>query len=68
MAFELYDHVKIKKNGVVGHIIDISEGKSGTVYTVESNTKGKRDDADYPSEWPLYDCKRNEIESIKHPA
>lgn len=61
MTFELYDHVKIKRNGVAGQIIDIVDGKDGTVYTVESDTKGKRDDADYPSEWPMYDCKSDEI-------
>lgn len=59
--FDLYDHVKIKKNGVTGQIIDITKGANGTVYTVESDTKGKRADADYPSEWPLYDCKSDEI-------
>lgn len=64
MAFELYDHVKIKRNGVVGQIIDITEGKNGAVYTVESDTKGKRDDADYPSEWSMYDCKADEIAKL----
>lgn len=61
MTFELYDHVKINRNGVIGQIVDISEGKAGTLYTVESDTKGKRDDADYPSEWPMYDCKSDEL-------
>lgn len=61
MTFELYDHVKISRNGVIGQIVDIMEGKTGTLYTVESDTKGMRDDADYPSEWPMYDCKSNEL-------
>ena len=62
--FDLFDHVKIKKNGVKGQIIDITKSANGTVYTVESDTKGKRDDADYPSEWPLYDCKADEITKL----
>lgn len=61
MMFELYEHVKIKRNGIVGQIIDITEGENGAIYTVESDTKGKRSDADYPSEWPMYDCKSDEI-------
>lgn len=62
--FDLYDHVKIKKNGVAGQIIDIRKGTNGTVYTVESDTKGKRADADYPSVWPLYECKSDEITEL----
>ena len=61
MNFGLYEHVRIKRNGIVGQIIDITKGENGTVYTVESATKGKRADADYPSEWPMYDCKSDEI-------
>lgn len=61
MEFSLYERVKIKRNGVVGQIIDITEGEDGAVFVVESETKGKRDDADYPSEWPIYDCKPDEI-------
>ena len=61
MDFELYDRVRVKKNDVVGQIIDITNNGMGTVYTVESEVKGKRSDADYPSEWPLYDCMANEI-------
>lgn len=62
MTFELYEHVRIKKNGLIGQVIDIADGKTGPVYTVESDTKGRRDDADYPGEWPLYHCKETEIE------
>lgn len=61
MNFELYERVKIKKNGVTGQIVDISERESGTVHIVESDTKGKRSDADYPTIWPLYDCKPDEM-------
>jgi hypothetical protein len=64
MTFDIYEHVKIKKNGIIGQIVDIINSKSGPEYTVESDTKGERDDADYPGEWPLYFCKENEIEKI----
>lgn len=65
MKFKLWEHVKVKKNGVIGEIIDISENIYGKVYIVESDTKGERDDADYPGEWPLYDCQEDEIERIE---
>jgi hypothetical protein len=64
MAFELYSRVKIKKNGIIGDIVDIAEGKEGIVYTVESIVKGKHTDADYPTAFPLYECKENDIEMI----
>ena len=63
-AFELYDRVRIKRNGVVGQIIDVTNAGTETVFTVESETKGKRPDADYPSEWPLYDCAADEITNV----
>ncbi len=65
MKFKLYDNVKIHKNGIIGQIIDIAELNSVTVYTVESNTADKLDDADYPSKWPLYNCKEDEISIMK---
>ncbi len=63
MTFKLYDHVRIKKNGLYGQIIDITSGKNGALlYTVESDTKGYRDDSDYPGVWPMYNCIGTEIE------
>ena len=43
MAFELYERVKVIRNGVIGQIIDIAKLDDSTVYTVESETPGKRD-------------------------
>ena len=65
MDFKLWEHVKIKKNGVIGEIIDISHNVYGKVYIVESDTKGEREDSDYPGEWPLYDCTEDDIERIE---
>ena len=42
--FELYEHVRIKKNGIIGTIVDISKSDDETIYIVESDEKGKRDD------------------------
>lgn len=63
-TYELYAYIKIKRNGVIGQIIDSAEQACGTIYTVESNTQSERANADYPSLWPLYNCKANEIEPI----
>lgn len=59
--FELNDKVIIKKNNLRGTVIDVSEYLGGIVYTVESDTKGLRDDADYNIPWPEYECKENDI-------
>lgn len=59
--FELNDKVIIKKNNLRGTVIDVSEYLDGIVYTVESDTKGLRDDADYNIPWPEYECKENDI-------
>lgn len=67
MKFEMYEYVRIKKNGIIGQIIDICENKNGKVYTVESSTKGERADADYPGTWPMYDCTQDDIEKEEKP-
>lgn len=62
MGFKLYDHVIIKKNRLLGQIIDIHCTNGITIYTVESDHKGDRIDADYHSEWPLFVCRVDDIE------
>ncbi len=59
--FELYEHVRIKKNGIIGTIVDISKSDDETIYIVESDEKGKRDDG-YGGDYPLYWCNDDEIE------
>ena len=61
--FELYEKARIKKNGLIGTIVDISESNGEKTYTVESDTKGKRDDG-YGGDYPIYWCKENEIEEM----
>lgn len=61
--FNLFENVRIKKNGLPCTIVDISEQNGIKTYIVESDIKGKRDDG-YGGEYPLYWCKENEIEKI----
>ena len=64
--FEEFAHVRIKRNGVTGIIVDISKGTRECIYTVESDTKRVPDPENaYPSEWPLYDCTADELEIIE---
>lgn len=62
--FELYEKVRIKKNGYIGTIVDISESNGEKTYVVESDIKGKRDDG-YGGDYPLYWCNENEIEQMR---
>ena len=58
---KLFDHVRIKRNGVTGTIVDISNG----VYIVEDDIE--RDPVDstgYYGPWPLYDCKISDLEPV----
>lgn len=57
----LYDHVRIKRNGVVGIIVDIRDG----VYVVEDDIEREpADSTGYSSPWPLYDCAPSELEPV----
>lgn len=58
--FELYERVRIKKNNLIGTIVDISEADDGKTFIVESDVKGKRNDG-YGGDYPLYWCKEDEI-------
>jgi hypothetical protein len=57
----LYDRVKIKKNGKTGIIVDIANLENGCIYTIEDDEENTTDDK---NRWALYECKRNEIELI----
>lgn len=51
-----FERVKIKKNGIIGTVVDISKGKNGKIYIVESDTRNSDGGFD------LYDCTENEVE------
>ena len=61
--FELYEHVRIKKNDLIGTIIDISESDDEKIFIVESDVKGKRNDG-YGGDYPIYWCKEDEIDEV----
>ncbi len=60
---KLHDTVRIKKENVIGTIVDISRRNDTVYYVVESSEKGPvkgRDGGCYP----LFDCKREDIEAV----
>lgn len=58
---ELFDHVKIKSNGVTGIIVDIFNNK----LTVESDKEREAGDTSgYPGRWALYTCSPTEVEPL----
>lgn len=61
--FKLYDRVRIKKNDLIGTIVDISESEDETTFIVESNVKGRRDDG-YGGDYPLYWCNEDDITEV----
>lgn len=60
----LYDHVKIKKSGITGIIVDVS-GTDAKSYIVESDKEREPGDTSgYPGRWPLYDCVEADLELL----
>ncbi len=59
---ELFDHVRIKKNGITGIIVDIFQDR----FTVEAdNEHNPEDESVYDGKWPLYVCSSDELEPEK---
>lgn len=63
LGMKLNDTVRVKGKNVIGTIVDISHRNGSTYYVVESSTEGAIEGKDGGS-WPLFDCKREEIEAI----
>lgn len=61
--FKLFDTVRIKRNNVIGTIVDIDDTSSDVKYVVESDTKGERSDG-FGGIWPLFDCNEADIEKV----
>lgn len=61
--FNLYDKVLIKSKSVKGTIIDIMRNEHGVKITVESDTKGYREDA-YGGIFPIFDCDENDLKLL----
>ena len=60
---KLNDTVRISDKDITGTIVDISRRNGTTYYVVESSKKGSVKGKD-GGDWPLYDCKREELEII----
>ena len=56
---KLYDKVKLKRNSITGIIVDITSIDGKEIFTIEDDVK--RADKNR-TDWPLYQCERNEIE------
>ena len=59
---KLYDKVKLKRNSITGIIVDITSIDGKEIFTVEDDVK--RTDKN-GTDWPLYQCERNEIELVE---
>jgi hypothetical protein len=58
MKINEFDHVRIKKTGVTGIVVDISVGADGQrSYCIE-------DDIKKDGTWPLYDCDEEDLEKL----
>lgn len=55
---ELFDHVRILRNGVTGQIVDVCGAGNSARFVVESDAENVDETADYPCKWSLYDCKK----------
>lgn len=62
--FNLFDKVKIKRNSIVGTIIDKTVINGKTEYIVESDTKGQMDGA-YGGIWPEFDCVDEDLIAVR---
>lgn len=58
--FALYDKVLIKSKNIIGTIIDIVKKENEITITVESDVKGKRNDA-YGGDFPIFNCKEDDL-------
>ena len=56
----LYDKVFIKTKKLSGTIVDIHSVNGISMFTVESDLKGKHPDG-YGDTWPLFECKESEL-------
>ncbi len=59
-----YDHVRIKRTGICGIVIDIPESSKNHI--VESNEKGAPGGwwEPNPNEWSLFDCTLDDLKKI----
>lgn len=62
--FNLYDKVKMKKNGLSGVVVDVYSVGETKHYSVEADEK--TDEAGgYGGDYPIFDCTADEIEIVE---
>jgi hypothetical protein len=59
-----YDHVRIKKNGITGVVVDLPRREGDLYYTVESDERGTPGGYGSDDSYKLYDCLAEELELI----
>lgn len=59
-----FEHVKIKKTGITGIVVDISERDGNKKYIIESDEKGVAGGWGEEDSWKLFDCEEDELEKI----
>lgn len=66
MALNEFEKVIIKKNGLPGTIVDISEHNGTKWLIVESDIPFLSDEYDgYPGKWKLFHCTEDELEATR---
>ena len=60
---KLNDDVWIKNENISGTIVDISRRNGKTYYAVEAAERDAAEGRD-GGDWPLFDCKKEDIESM----
>lgn len=61
---EEFDHVKIKKTGITGIVVDISVINGRRNVMVESDDKGVPGGWGSDDSWKLFDCTEDELERL----
>ena len=61
---EEFDHVRIKKTGITGIVVDISDINGSKTLIVESDDKGVSGGWGSDDSWKLFDCTEDELERL----
>ena len=59
-----YDHVRIKKTGITGIIVDVPQNQRERFFTVESDDRDTSGGYGTEGSYKLYDCLAEELEKI----
>ena len=62
---EEYNHVRIKKTGITGIVVDISDTNGRKTLIVESDDEGVPGGWGSEGSWKLFDCTEDELELLE---